>query len=134
MASCEWPSRSETTFRSTPADRARLALVWRRSWSRMTGRPAFRANAWKCLVAYSGRTLEVLGLSLSAEHGHGLGVDGDEALSAFDLHPRGRSPGECLFVIQQITDVNGRSMVSTTSSQRRPTVSPRRMPVTSIRW
>jgi hypothetical protein len=25
-------------------------------------------------------------------------------------------------------------MVSTTSSQRRPTVSPRRMPVTSIRW
>src|SRR5450759_277809 len=107
MASWEWPSRSETTFRSTPADRSRLALVWRRSWSGITGSPASWASAWKCRVAYSGRSAlpssrvnispesfhagphavrsSVLGLLLSAEHPHGLGVDIDNAFPALGL-------------------------------------------------
>ncbi len=50
-----WPSRSLTTRIGTPAARARLALVWRNPWKRITGRPARRASAWNRRVTYSGR-------------------------------------------------------------------------------
>src|SRR3990172_5101107 len=36
-----WPSRSETTLGCTPARSMSVAAVWRRSWSRRRGRPAF---------------------------------------------------------------------------------------------
>ena len=49
-----WPSSSETTFIGTPAARARLADVWRRSCSLIGGRPAPRAMRWKVSVATSG--------------------------------------------------------------------------------
>jgi hypothetical protein len=39
MVVVEWPSRSETTLSSMPAASARLALVCRRSCSRIGGRP-----------------------------------------------------------------------------------------------
>ncbi|MCW2691591.1 MAG: hypothetical protein JWM67_195, partial [Mycobacterium sp.] len=32
-----WPRRSLTTRIATPAVKARLALVWRKSWKRMSG-------------------------------------------------------------------------------------------------
>src|SRR5450631_2967403 len=61
--------RSETTVISTLASSARLALVCRRSCSRMAGRPDCWASAWKWRVAYSGRNARAV---LAGEHQAGV--------------------------------------------------------------
>ena len=45
----------ETTLRSTPASKARLALVCRSSWTRISGRPARWLRRVKWRVTYSER-------------------------------------------------------------------------------
>ena len=51
------PNVSNDASDASPHTCARLALVCRRSCSRMAGRPECWASAWKWRVAYSGRAL-----------------------------------------------------------------------------
>jgi len=48
-----WPSRPATTWTRTPSARASVADAWRRSWRRVTGRPAAFAAALNRHVSVS---------------------------------------------------------------------------------
>src|SRR5882762_8771180 len=80
-----------TTFMSTPAASDRVAAPWRRSCSRIGGRPACRVRNWKWSVTSAGcRALPSGSVNTSpvstlpgvvvGEHGDWAGVQGDDGV------------------------------------------------------